>query len=325
MRGALAPRPKPWGVLQGLRVAAVGFSGAARPQPGRTKAEGAVGGVRRRGEVSGAALEVKARREVESQAEQAIGNQKEERKAEKATEQGSAMERNNALEIGSGKTINGLRLVHVSRNVRRAEVREATTGRPVMVAKIWAVAESSPAVESQPAAVAQPEAARPKPQVELAFYRKYTEAMLRRYLQVSMEVGRVPSIMGRELFRGHVSHYKMEGFEDGVIFSIDVERCLAKLRKTDQRIIQRIALQGYTHEEAAPYLACRFARCLSQSYCAAIDRLREIFLAGRSFESLKKLSRGGNGGKLRKQLAISNLAGAKIRKWNFTRVDILKK
>ena len=34
---------------------------------------------------------------------------------------------------------------------------------------------------------------------EMAFYRKYTEAMLRRYMQMSTESGRVPSLLGREL------------------------------------------------------------------------------------------------------------------------------
>ena len=38
---------------------------------------------------------------------------------------------------------------------------------------------------------------RPKaPEPQLAFYRKYTEAMLRRYLTMSMEAGRVPSRAG---------------------------------------------------------------------------------------------------------------------------------
>ena len=37
------------------------------------------------------------------------------------------------------------------------------------------------------------------------FYRKYTEAMLRRYMTMSMEAGRVPSLLGREMFRGNVT------------------------------------------------------------------------------------------------------------------------
>jgi len=34
------------------------------------------------------------------------------------------------------------------------------------------------------------------PPVNLAFYRKHTESMLRRYLYASMQVGRAPSILG---------------------------------------------------------------------------------------------------------------------------------
>jgi hypothetical protein len=180
------------------------------------------------------------------------------------------------------KATSGLRLVHVSQKLRRTEVqhsvREATTGRPIAVPRIWAVAEPAQALvaENQPV----------PPKLELAFYRKYTEAMLRRYLRVSVEVGRVPSLMGRELFRGNVSHYKADGFEDGVIFCVDVERCLAKLRKVDQSTVRRIALQGYTHEEAAPLLGVTFKTCVVH-YGAALDRLTEIFLAGRLLEPQK--------------------------------------
>ncbi|HTV09971.1 MAG TPA: hypothetical protein VMD97_13090 [Candidatus Aquilonibacter sp.] len=185
------------------------------------------------------------------------------------------------------KASSGLRLVHVSQQIQTAGLREATTGMPVAVPRIWAVAEpvAAPAAESHPA----PQAPQ-VPKLELAFYRKYTEAMLRRYLRVSMEVGRVPSMMGRELFRGNVSHYKADGFEDGVIFCVDVERCLAKLRKDDQRLIQRIAIQGYTHEEAAPRLGLSFKWCVLR-YGRALDRLTEVFLAGRLLEPQKMLSR----------------------------------
>lgn len=196
----------------------------------------------------------------------------------------------NAMGSGMEKAVSGLRLVHVSRRIQAAELREATTGRPVAVPRIWAVADSS-AVSAHP---------RPKPQlheviaegqpvapkVELAFYRKYTEAMLRRYLRLSTQVGRTPSLMGRELFRGSASHYTMTTFEDEVLFCVDVERCLAKLRKEDQRFIQRIAIQGYSHEEAAPLLGITFKTCVV-NYGTALDRLTKIFLAARLLEPQK--------------------------------------
>src|ERR1700742_360095 len=189
-------------------------------------------------------------------------------------------ERNKAVGTEMMKSVSGLRLVHVSRNVLRTELREGTTGRPIAVPRIMAVAEPMRAPTGEGRSVP------PEPKVELAFYRKYTEALLRRYLRLSMEVGRVPSLMGREMFRGHVSHYRMTSFEDAVIFCVDVERCVAKLRKTEQRLIQRIALQGYTQEEAAPLLGLGVRSCIVK-YGEALDHLTEIFLAGRLLEPQK--------------------------------------
>jgi hypothetical protein len=189
--------------------------------------------------------------------------------------------------LGLQKAVSGLRLVHDSRKVQATELREATTGRPVSVPRIWAVAEPV-RVQKSPAAMREIVAeGQPVPlKVELAFYRKYTEAMLRRYLRMSTQVGRTPSLMGRELFRGSASHYTMTTFEDEVVFCVDVERCVAKLRTSDQRLIRRIAIQGYTHEEAAPLLGLSFKWCVIH-YGRALDRLTEIFLAVRLLEPQK--------------------------------------
>ena len=43
--------------------------------------------------------------------------------------------------------------------------------------------------ETLPAGVSQP--VRPEPEPELSVYRKYTIALLRRYMQLSIEIGRV--------------------------------------------------------------------------------------------------------------------------------------
>jgi hypothetical protein len=192
--------------------------------------------------------------------------------------------------LGVQKAVSGLRLVHDSRKVQATELREATTGRPVAVPRIWAVAEPARAPQTlhsadakrEPGAEGKPE----PPKVELAFYRKYTEAMLRRYMRLSTEAGRTPSIMGREIFRGAASHYAMTTFEDEVVFCVDVERCLTKLRPLDQRVIRRIGLQGYTPEEAAPLLGLALRTC-SVRYGEAVDRLTERFLASRLLEPFK--------------------------------------
>ena len=60
------------------------------------------------------------------------------------------------------------------------------------------------------------------PRKQMAFYRKYTEAMLRRYVAMSMEAGRTPSLLGRELFRGKVTSYNVRSFEDVVMGDLRV-------------------------------------------------------------------------------------------------------
>lgn len=58
---------------------------------------------------------------------------------------------------------------------------------------------------------------------ELCLYRARTMAMLKAYFRFSIEVGRLPSILGREFFRAKVTSYRMASFEDAVIFVHDVE------------------------------------------------------------------------------------------------------
>jgi hypothetical protein len=63
---------------------------------------------------------------------------------------------------------------------------------------------------------------------DLWLYRR-TEAILRKFFRMSVEVGRLPSILGSEFFRTHVTSYSVSSFEDAMIFVHDVERCVARL------------------------------------------------------------------------------------------------
>lgn len=112
---------------------------------------------------------------------------------------------------------------------------------------------------------------------ELAFYRKYTEGLLRRYVKMAMEVGRAPSLLGREMFRGKVTNYQVHGFDDVVIFVHDVERCLAKLDEEQQLILERVAMQEYTQVEAAGMLGVT-TRSLVRLYDETLDALTQILL-----------------------------------------------
>jgi len=112
---------------------------------------------------------------------------------------------------------------------------------------------------------------------DLAIYRQRTIEFLRRYFKMSMEVGRVPSLLGREVFRARVTSYRMGTFEDSVIFVHDIERCLEKLDPESQSIIAKIVFQDYTQEEAAAMFGCTL-RTLSRRYPEAIDRMTQILL-----------------------------------------------
>ena len=112
---------------------------------------------------------------------------------------------------------------------------------------------------------------------EMAFYRKYTEGMLRRYMYRSMEIGRVPSLLGDFSFRGRSSNRKAYTFEDSVIFVYDVERCLARLNRLERELVGRIALQEYTLAETAA-LTGMSVRTVVRRYSEALDRLTQVFL-----------------------------------------------
>jgi DNA-directed RNA polymerase specialized sigma24 family protein len=113
---------------------------------------------------------------------------------------------------------------------------------------------------------------------ELSLYRPRTLALLRRYLRISSAVGRLPSVIAREVFRAKVSHYRFHTFEESVIFVLDVERALAGLHDDDQQVIARVVFQGHSHDSAARLLGWK-RRTVTRSLCEALDRLSELMLA----------------------------------------------
>ena len=115
------------------------------------------------------------------------------------------------------------------------------------------------------------------PPICMAFYRKHSERMLRRYLYSSMQVGRSPSILGDSVGRGWVSSRRVRTFEDAVIFVLDMERCLDRLGSLDRAMLSRIVLQEYTQAEAAMLLGMS-PRAISYKFPLALDRLTEQLL-----------------------------------------------
>ena len=153
---------------------------------------------------------------------------------------------------------------------------------------VQAYAQNSPEEEALAARAAQ-ERLRSAPvfrvvlSPQTAFYRSYTEAMLRRYGVLSLESGRVPSLLGREMFRGKVTSYRVHAFDDVVIFVHDVERCIGLLSADQQRLILRIGVQEYTFGEAASMLKMSL-RSVQRRYHNAVDELTAIFLERKLLE-----------------------------------------
>jgi hypothetical protein len=179
-----------------------------------------------------------------------------------------------------------LRLCAAASRPQPAEPNPIAISPVAVLRKVWAVGEPHRRVRAaKPASPATDP--QPEPLLGFAFYRQYTEAMLRRYLRLSIDAGRVPSLLGRELFRSRVSSYRMQSFEDVVIFCLDIERCLARLEREEQQLIKRITLQEYTQGEAAVLLNLSL-RDVVRKYAAALDRLTSILLETGLMNELKQ-------------------------------------
>lgn len=113
--------------------------------------------------------------------------------------------------------------------------------------------------------------------IERRIYRRKVVRMLHRYMRYSMDVGRLPSLVGREFFRSNVSKQTMVTFEDRVIFVIDMEACLKRLDDFTREVLGRVVLQEYEHDDAARLLGCT-RMTVHRKLLEGLDRLTDILL-----------------------------------------------
>jgi len=158
----------------------------------------------------------------------------------------------------------------------------------LQLSAVWGAAEAEtvrvqvrnlPTDEPDP----KPPALSPERDAGLAFYRKHTENMLRRYLYASMLVGRTPEMLSDAVGRGWISSRRVRTFEDAVIFVLDVEACLNKLNALDRKLLSRIVLQDYTQAETADMLGMG-VRTVAYKFPQALDRLTRLLLGARLLE-----------------------------------------
>jgi DNA-directed RNA polymerase specialized sigma24 family protein len=93
----------------------------------------------------------------------------------------------------------------------------------------------------------------------------------------SLEAGRVPSLLGREIFRSRVTSYGASTFEDKILFLYDVERCLDRFGDFDQQLVARAILQEHTHEATARLLHCT-RKTVERRLPDLLDELSDAFL-----------------------------------------------
>src|SRR5690348_7520042 len=116
-----------------------------------------------------------------------------------------------------------------------------------------------------------------EPEPETVCYRGQALAIVRNFFEMSSQLGRLPSILGREFFRAKVSHHAIPSFEDQALFSHDVERSLMKLDDLEMDVLTLVGLYDMNLDEAAKVLHCS-GGYLSRRFTEALARLTQIFL-----------------------------------------------
>ena len=124
---------------------------------------------------------------------------------------------------------------------------------------------------------APPSALSAPPESDLWLYRPRTVALLRRYARASVEIGRLPSLIGREVFRTRATSYSMKNFEDVVIFVTDMEHSLDQLPDFDRRLLAMNIFEGYSVPEVSRIL-CYPRRTIERQLQEVLDDLSGILL-----------------------------------------------
>jgi DNA-directed RNA polymerase specialized sigma24 family protein len=116
--------------------------------------------------------------------------------------------------------------------------------------------------------------------MRLATYeRRMAAGLLLRFFHASLRLGRMPSLLGREIFRSRESGRSPTAFEDTVIFLCDVEKCLASLAHSDQRLIALCVFEDRSEWEAARVFGQTQTE-ISRRLGRTLDLLYETFCRG---------------------------------------------
>jgi DNA-directed RNA polymerase specialized sigma24 family protein len=119
--------------------------------------------------------------------------------------------------------------------------------------------------------------ARESSREDVLFFRAQTIAIVRHFYEIASQIGRLPSILGREFFRAKVSHHTIPSFEEQAVFVHDVEHALGKLDEKAAEVVALVGLFQYSLDDVAMMLKVSRSR-VAQRYAESIDQLAERFL-----------------------------------------------
>jgi len=122
-----------------------------------------------------------------------------------------------------------------------------------------------------------PPSAAPVARPEMVCFRGQTLALVRHFFELSSQLGRLPSLLGREFFRARVTHHAVPSFEEQAVFIRDVERCLSKLSPEHHQVITLAGLYDFSQEEVAEILHTSRA-AVHLCFSEALDSLSELLL-----------------------------------------------
>jgi hypothetical protein len=125
-----------------------------------------------------------------------------------------------------------------------------------------------------------------------SYERMRTMALLHRFFRMSLLVGRMPSLLGREIFRTRMTTQPARAFEDAVLFVCDVERCLRSLDQLDQRLIAYCVLEDHSEWDAARQFQ-RHQSDISRRLGHTLDVLHETFCRQGLLSPLPDFARQG--------------------------------
>ncbi|MDR3748503.1 MAG: hypothetical protein P4M04_10160 [Acidobacteriota bacterium] len=115
-----------------------------------------------------------------------------------------------------------------------------------------------------------------EPRPEMVCFRGQTLSLVRHFFELSCQVGRLPSLPGREFFRARVSHHAIPSFEEQVVFVRNMQLGLERLSEEHAEMITLVGLYDLSREEVAEMLHCSRSWVYDHFACA-LDALSEIF------------------------------------------------